>query len=159
MSCVLCVCLNENHITLENLIAVPLCLTVTRSPHDCSTWNNAYQKKCCYLSLLLLLVLRLALRFALLLLPHHFLHCYDYHRCYDHYYCIIIISSIMCYYRCLWTHIPFRWAFALQSIGRNCSPAPDLALRGPIFSKGPLVRRSLFFTDTGIIITNAITLK
>ena len=29
----------------------------------------------------------------------------------------------------------FRWAFALQSRGRNCSPAPDLSLRKLIFPR------------------------
>ena len=30
-------------------------------------------------------------------------------------------------------NIPFGWAFALQSLGRNLYPAPDLVLRKPIF--------------------------
>ena len=47
---------------------------------------------------------------------------------------------------------PFKWTSALQSRGRNCSPAPDLALCRLYLSKGIIFWRSVFSqTPVGIL--------
>ena len=45
---------------------------------------------------------------------------------------------------------PFARALALQSSGRNCSPAPDLVLGKLILQRIIIIiQRSVFFTDAG----------
>ena len=49
-------------------------------------------------------------------------------------------------------------ALALQSLSRNCYPAPDFELRKPLFLiHSILLRRSVCFTDTGIPSTDTVT--
>ena len=47
-------------------------------------------------------------------------------------------------------HIPFTRALAMQSSGGNRSPAPDLLFRRAHLPRSFLLRRSVFFTETGI---------
>ena len=54
-------------------------------------------------------------------------------------------------YRCLWkTNTPLAKAFALKSHSRNCSAAPALGLRKPLFKCDGFLQRSVLFTATGI---------
>ena len=50
----------------------------------------------------------------------------------------------------VWKNDPLTRASAMQSSGRNPSPASELVFFKLIFPKGPLLRRSICFTDTGI---------
>ena len=47
----------------------------------------------------------------------------------------MIVKPVHKSYRCLWKNIPFVRAWAMQSSGRNCSPAPDSVLWKHIFQR------------------------
>ena len=64
-------------------------------------------------------------------------------------FCIVLVYFFVRSFVVIFIHTPFRRAFARQSRCRNCSPAPDLALRRLIFPR-VFFSGGTFFSQTPV---------